>query len=298
MIKMMKIKIIFITKEEEAEGEEEDMAEVEGDTTEVEEEDIITGVDIIIIIMIINKMVQDMLQTIYEMQYVITEVESTEPRNKNVLNEETGEYEEVEYDASIMTVTVTNNGVDWVARNIGLDEDEIARYELLLETYGNKKYLFEDDIYAIIAQGEYEGYRIPSEHLTDAEFAKLIHEAEKYLGMEYVWGGSKPSTGFDCSGFVSYVLNHSGNGIDVGRPTANGLANMCAKISGNNAKPGDLIFFKNTYKGAPNGASHVGIYVGDGMMIHCGNPIQYTSIETPFWQNHLYTYGRLDREEE
>ena len=126
---------------------------------------------------------------------------------------------------------------------------------------------------------------------TDEKFANMIQEAEKYLGMSYVWGGSSPDTGFDCSGFVSWVLNHCGNSWDVGRMTANGLMGCCDIIPASEAKPGDLIFFKGTYDTA--GASHVGIYVGNGMMIHCGNPISYASVETSYWRSHFYCYGRI-----
>ena len=122
--------------------------------------------------------------------------------------------------------------------------------------------------------------------------ALMITEAERYLGYPYVWGGSSPSTSFDCSGFVSYVINNCGNGWSVGRQTANGLLGCCTSVSAADAKPGDLIFFQGTYN--TSGASHVGIYVGDGMMLHCGNPIQYTSITTTYWQEHFYTYGRIN----
>jgi cell wall-associated NlpC family hydrolase len=134
-------------------------------------------------------------------------------------------------------------------------------------------------------------YDIPSEALSDAKFAAMITEAEKYLGYPYVWGGSSPSTSFDCSGFVSWVINNCGNGWNYGRQTANGLRSICTYVSPSEAKPGDLIFFEKTYN--TTGASHVGIYVGNGMMIHCGNPIQYTSIETSYWQQHFLCFGRL-----
>ena len=135
-------------------------------------------------------------------------------------------------------------------------------------------------------------YEIPPEALSDAKFAAMIHEAEKYLGYPYVWGGSSPSTSFDCSGFVSWVVNHCGLGWDYGRLGAEGLRNQCTYVSPSDAKPGDLIFFQNTYDAGP-GASHCGIYVGNGMMIHCGNPIQYASIETNYWQSHFLCFGRL-----
>ena len=168
----------------------------------------------------------------------------------------------------------------------------MSRYELLLETRGNKAYLFEGDPYSNPDPAECPHYEVPPEALTDTKFANMIKEAEKYLGYPYVWGGSSPSTSFDCSGFVSYVINHCGNGWSVGRQTANGLLNdCCTRVSKEEAKPGDLIFFQGTYNTA--GASHVGIYVGNGMMIHCGNPIQYTSIKTAYWQKHFYTFGRI-----
>lgn len=155
---------------------------------------------------------------------------------------------------------------------------------------GNRPDIFGNDIYATPG-GEYTDYDIPGEALTDTRFANMIREAEKYLGYPYVWGGSSPSTSFDCSGFVSYVINHCGNGWSVGRLTANGLMGVCDIIPKSSAKPGDLIFFQGTYD--TSGASHVGIYVGNGMMIHCGNPISYASIESNYWQQHFYCFGRI-----
>ena len=127
---------------------------------------------------------------------------------------------------------------------------------------------------------------------SDEKFARMIEEAEKYLGMPYVWGGSSPSTSFDCSGFVCWVINNCGNGWSVGRTTANGLRGKCSYVSPADAKPGDLIFFEKTYNTA--GASHVGIYVGNGMMIHCGDPISYTSINSTYWQSHFLGFGRIN----
>ena len=171
-----------------------------------------------------------------------------------------------------------------------MNEDQAERYAILLQTKGNKAYLFADDPY--VSNGsEYLEYEIPGEALTDERFANIVREAEKYLGYPYVWGGSSPSTSFDCSGFVSYVINHCGNGWDVGRLTANGLKNYCTIIGPEEAKPGDLIFFQGTYN--TSGSSHVGIYVGNGMMLHCGNPISYASINTSYWQQHFYCYGRI-----
>lgn len=190
----------------------------------------------------------------------------------------------------ILIITATNHSLASVIENLGLSRQEKERYELLMETKGNRSYLFADDIYSNSA-GPYTDYDIPGEALTDEKFAKMIHEAEKYLGYPYVWGGSSPSTSFDCSGFVSYVIDHCGNGWNFGRQTADGLKNLCDIIPPSQAKPGDLIFFQGTYNTV--GASHVGIYVGNGMMIHCGNPISYASVETSYWKQHFYCYGRL-----
>lgn len=201
----------------------------------------------------------------------------------------------VQYEYKILNVTLLNRGVDYVARNSGLTDDQLQRYEVTLECRGNR-----DDLFAGIAfatpdgagsSGEYQDYDIPGEALTDEKFRKMITEAEKYLGYPYVWGGSSPSTSFDCSGFVSWVINHCGNGWNVGRQTANGLMGKCDIIPKSEAKPGDLIFFQKTYN--TSGASHVGIYVGNGMMIHCGNPISYASIETSYWRQHYYCMGRI-----
>ena len=184
----------------------------------------------------------------------------------------------------------TNHTLTSVIANMDLTVEERERYQLLLQTKGNKPYLFEDDIYSN-PTSDYLHYDIPGEALTDAKFAKIIHEAEKYLGYPYVWGGSSPSTSFDCSGFVSWVINNCGNGWNVGRQTAEGLRGCCDIIQRSQAKPGDLIFFQGTYD--TPGASHVGIYVGNGMMIHCGNPISYASIETSYWQQHFFCFGRI-----
>ena len=190
----------------------------------------------------------------------------------------------------VLNITATNRTLTSVIASMDLTAEERERYQLLLQMKGNKPYLFEDDIYSN-PTGDYLHYDIPGEALTDAKFAKMIHEAEKYLGYPYVWGGSSPSTSFDCSGFVSWVINNCGNGWNVGRQTAEGLRGCCDIIQRSQAKPGDLIFFQGTYD--TPGASHVGIYVGNGMMIHCGNPISYASIETSYWQQHFYCFGRI-----
>ncbi len=189
-----------------------------------------------------------------------------------------------------LEVTLTNHNLDTVLRS-RMDENEEKRYDLYNGTYGNRNYLF--DVESLPGGGGADGYgyEIPSEALSDEKFAKMIHEAEKYLGRPYVWGGASPSTGFDCSGFVSWVINNCGNGWNVGRQTAEGLRGCCTHVPSSQAKPGDLIFFQNTYP--TSGASHVGIYVGNNMMIHCGDPIQYTNISSPYWQQHLLGFGRL-----
>lgn len=187
-----------------------------------------------------------------------------------------------------LEVRLTNHDLDTVLRS-RMDSNEEKRYDLYNATYGNRNYLFDTDSLPGGADGF--GYEIPSEALSDEKFANMIQEAEKYLGRPYVWGGASPSTGFDCSGFVSWVINNCGNGWSVGRQTAEGLRGCCASVSPAEAKPGDLIFFQNTYP--TTGASHVGIYVGNNMMIHCGDPIQYTNISSPYWQQHFMAFGRL-----
>lgn len=251
--------------------------------------------------------VQARLQSIFEAQYELKLEEKVEIRTRKETrvgyryNPITGTghtytYQvTVQYEYKILNVTLLNRGVDYVARNSGLTDDQLQRYEVTLECRGNR-----DDLFAGIAfatpdgagsSGEYQDYDIPGEALTDEKFRKMITEAEKYLGYPYVWGGSSPSTSFDCSGFVSWVINHCGNGWNVGRQTANGLIGKCDIIPKSEAKPGDLIFFQKTYN--TSGASHVGIYVGNGMMIHCGNPISYASIETSYWRQHYYCMGRI-----
>ena len=184
---------------------------------------------------------------------------------------------------------LTNKGLGAVIRASGLTTEQTDRYDVLMTTSGNRP-LFGEDVYGV-SGGEYTDYDIPGEALTDEKFRRMITEAEKYLGMPYVWGGSSPSTSFDCSGFVSWVINNCGNGWSVGRQTADGLKNLCSIIPPSEAKPGDLIFFQGTY--STSGASHVGIYVGGGMMIHCGNPISYASIESSYWQEHFLCFGRI-----
>ena len=238
--------------------------------------------------------VQAALQWLFEQQYELTLTEVVEIRTRTIssTDPETGETttEEEDYEYYILKVKLRNKGLNSVISNSGLSEDDMERYRILLQTRGNRPDIFGNDIYATPG-GEYTDYDIPGEALTDTRFANMIREAEKYLGYPYVWGGSSPSTSFDCSGFVSYVINHCGNGWSVGRLTANGLMGVCDIIPKSSAKPGDLIFFQGTYD--TSGASHVGIYVGNGMMIHCGNPISYASIESNYWQQHFYCFGRI-----
>ncbi|EJX10411.1 peptidase, M23/M37 family [gut metagenome] len=238
--------------------------------------------------------VQGTLLWLFDQQYELILTEEIEIRTRTVssTDPETGDTttEEEEYEYYILNVKLRNKGLNSVITGSGLSEDEMERYTVLLETRGNRPDIFGDDIYATPG-GEYTDYDIPGEALTDVRFANMVREAEKYLGYPYVWGGSSPSTSFDCSGFVSWVLNNCGNGWSVGRQTASGLMGCCDIIPRNAAEPGDLIFFQGTYDTA--GASHVGIYVGNGMMIHCGNPISYTSIETNYWQQHFYCFGRV-----
>ena len=189
----------------------------------------------------------------------------------------------------VLTVEVTNHSLETVIENWGLTDDQMERYRLLVQQKGNRDYLFPDSMY--ITPGGGIQYTIPGEALTDEKFAKMIREAEKYLGYPYVWGGSSPSTSFDCSGFVCWVINNCGNGWNVGRTTAEGLRQMLPAIRPSEAKPGDIIFFQGTYDTV--GASHVGIYVGNGMMIHCGSPIQYASVNSDYFQRHFMCYCRL-----
>ena len=184
------------------------------------------------------------------------------------------------------SVSLTNHNLDTVLRN-RMTDDEKVRYSLYNRTFGHRDYLF--DLNSLPTYGG-NGYTIPPEALSDERFARMIAEAEKHLGTPYVWGGYAPG-GFDCSGFVSWVINHCGNGWDYGRLTAEGIRQVCAYVSPEEAKPGDIIFFERTYDTA--GASHVGIYVGDGMMIHCGKPVQYTTIHTDYWNSHFLQFGRL-----
>lgn len=236
---------------------------------------------------------QEILETIFEAQYELEIEEVVETRTRTVTDDEGNESEE-EYDYYILNVKLTNEGIRAALDEVGLTVDQIRRYEVIVEMKGNKPDIFGDDPYVGgFSPGEYDDYAVPGEYLTDAQFANVLREAERYLGYPYVWGGSKPSTSFDCSGFVSWVINHCGNGWNYGRLTANGWKNATARVHEGDVKPGDLIFFQGTYDTA--GASHVGIVVDpvNKIMIHCGNPIQYASYDTRYWRAHFYCYGRI-----
>ena len=241
--------------------------------------------------------VQSTLQSLFAQQYTLTLTTEVEVRYRTETSTDpvTGATTTttVPYNYYILNVKLTNKGLGAVIRSSGLTEEQLDRYDVLMTTSGNRSELFGDDVYGV-SGGEYTDYDIPGEALTDERFRRMITEAEKYLGYPYVWGGSSPSTSFDCSGFVSWVINNCGNGWSVGRLGAKGLKNICDIIPPSEAKPGDLIFFHHTYDAPdPSDATHVGIYVGNGMMIHCGNPISYASIETSYWQSHFLCFGRI-----
>ena len=240
--------------------------------------------------------VQSTLQSLFAQQYTLTLTPEVEVRYRTETrtDSEGNDYDvEVPYNYHILNVKLTNKGLGAVIRDSGLTTEQADRYDVLMTTSGNRSELFGEDVYGV-SGGEYTDYDIPGEALTDERFRRMITEAEKYLGYPYVWGGSNPSTSFDCSGFVSWVINHSGNGWSVGRLGAKGLKGICDIIPPDQAKPGDLIFFHHTYDAPdPSDATHVGIYVGDGMMIHCGNPISYASTESSYWQSHFLCFGRI-----
>ena len=247
------------------------------------------------------------LDLLFEKQYILTETVTTETRYRTetrtgyytYTDPDTGattlipyQYDvQVPYTYYICTVELENFNLSHVPVYI-MSQDQLSMYATYMSTLGNRPDLFSSSAYVdMYYNTEYEIYEIPPEALEDEQFAAMIEEAEKYLGYPYVWGGSSPATSFDCSGFVSWVLNNCGVGWNVGRLGADSLRHICTTVSSANAKPGDLIFFQGTYD--TTGASHVGIYVGNGMMIHCGDPIQYASINTSYWQSHFLSFGRL-----
>ena len=240
--------------------------------------------------------VQGTLQMLFDRQYILTEDVVVETRYRTETdtwtdadgNTHTDTYQ-VPYDYYICTITLENFNLSHVPVYI-MSEEQLGMYATYMATLGNRPDLFPGSGYiGKYVEGSYTDYDIPPEALDDEVFAAIIKEAEKYLGYPYVWGGSSPSTSFDCSGFVSWVINHSG--WDVGRLGAQGLCNICTPVSSANVKPGDLVFFTGTYD--TPGVSHVGIYVGNNMMIHCGDPISYANLNSNYWQSHFYRYGRL-----
>ena len=240
--------------------------------------------------------VQGTLQMLFDRQYILTEDVVVETRYRTETdiwtdadgNTHTDTYQ-VPYDYYICTVTLENFNLSHVPVYI-MSEEQLGMYATYMATLGNRPDLFPGSGYiGKYVEGSYTDYDIPPEALDDEVFATIIKEAEKYLGYPYVWGGSSPSTSFDCSGFVSWVINHSG--WDVGRLGAQGLCNICTPVPSANVKPGDLVFFTGTYD--TPGVSHVGIYVGNNMMIHCGDPISYANLNSNYWQSHFYRYGRL-----
>ena len=245
--------------------------------------------------------VQPMLSTLFERQYILTETVTVETRYRTETrtdtwtdedgNEHSDTYEvQVPYDYYIITVALENFNLSHLPIYM-MSEEQLSRYALYISTLGNRPDIFPVHLYPRASTYlTYETYDIPLAYLeADPVFAAMIAEANRYLGYPYVWGGYSPMTSFDCSGYVSWVINHSG--WNVGRLGAQGLYNFCTPVTAANARPGDLIFFHSTYN-VP-GVTHVGIYVGDGMMVHCGNPIGYVSVNTAYWQNHFYAYGRL-----
>ena len=251
--------------------------------------------------------VGDIIQTLFDNQYILTETVVTETRYRTEIETDyyvytdpnTGrvqiipyQYEvQVPYTYYICTVELENFNLSHVPVYI-MSEEQLSMYATYMGTLGNRPDLFTDSFYVdAYYNTEYEDYEIPAAALADEQFASMIEEAEKYLGFPYVWGGSSPSTSFDCSGFVSWVVNNCGVGWNIGRLGAEGLRGICTRVSSANVRPGDLVFFEGTYD--TTGASHVGIYVGNNMMIHCGDPIQYASINTSYWQEHFLSFGRL-----
>ena len=251
--------------------------------------------------------VQGFMQMLFDKQYILTETVTAETRYREetrtgtyvTTDPETGESYVEEYEYTVLVpytyyicyVKLENFNLSHVPVYV-MSQSQLSMYATYMATLGNRPDLFAGSAYVnMYYRTDYEKYEIPPEALEDEQFAAMITEAEKYLGYPYVWGGSSPSTSFDCSGFVSWVVNHCGVGWSVGRLGADGLRGICTRVSPSDAKPGDLIFFQGTYD--TSGASHVGIYVGNNMMIHCGDPIQYTSISSNYWQSHFLSFGRL-----
>ena len=241
--------------------------------------------------------VQAKLQEIFKKQYKLTTWVEVQTRYRTVVMIDifTGMpyTTQVPYEYKIFHTKLENRGLEVVIRE-ELTEDQWKRYEIFQDTKGGRPYLFKDGLPAGGSDGSGApgiDYQVPAEALTDSEFAAIYKEAQKYVGTPYVWGGSTPETGFDCSGYVCWVYNQ--NGYNVGRTTANGLWNKCQHISEAEAKPGDLVFFEGTYD--TPGKSHVGIYLGNSMMVSAGDPIKYANIHSSYWQKYLSGFGRLSK---
>ena len=240
--------------------------------------------------------VQSEIEMLFEKQYILTETVTMQIRYRTKMMVIIGPYGvpqvityQEPYEYYICTVKLKNKDLSHLPVEV-LTEEQLSAYSLYMRTLGNRPDLFGKAQYpnaSTLKQPTY--YDIPPEALKDDRFAAMMEEATKYIGYPYVWGGSSPSTSFDCSGYISWVLNHSG--WNVGRQTAQGLYNLCTPVSTAQVKPGDLVFFKGTYD--TPGVSHCGIYVGNSIMLHCGDPISYTNLNSKYWQEHFYSYGRL-----
>lgn len=249
----------------------------------------------------ITRMVEDL----FDRQYILTEFVETETRYRTetrtdyeyVYNPDTGSYEwrsythtvQVPYEYRICTVTLENRDLSHLPVEL-LSGSQLNMYATYMATLGNRPELFPDSPYVDLYLNKTDqSFDIPADAIPSDQVAAMLREAQKYLGYPYVWGGSSPETSFDCSGYVCWVVNHSG--WNIGRISAQGICNVCAPISAANAQPGDLVFFKGTYD--TPGVSHCGIYVGNNTMIHCGDPIKYANLNTNYWQSHFYCFGRL-----
>ena len=240
--------------------------------------------------------VRDTLSTLFSKEYQLTQTVETETRYRTETDTVTDpdgtthtETRQVPYPYTICNVKQHNEDLSHLPISI-MNEDQVGVYSMYMSTLGNRPDLFPTSAYpnASTVKKPTE-YDIPPEEMTDARFAAMMTEARKYIGYPYVWGGSSPKTSFDCSGYVSWVINRSG--WNVGRLGAQGLCNICTPVSPSDAKPGDLVFFEHTYD--TDGVSHVGIYVGNGMMLAAGDPIGYSNLNTSYWQSHFLTFGRL-----
>ena len=240
--------------------------------------------------------VRDMLSTLFSREYQLTQTVETETRYRTETGTVTDpdgtthtETRQVPYTYTVCNVKLHNEDLSHLPISI-MNEDQIGVYSMYMSTLGNRPDLFPTSAYpnASTVKKPTE-YDIPPEEMTDARFAAMMTEAKKYIGFPYVWGGSSPKTSFDCSGYVSWVINHSG--WNVGRLGAQGLCDICTPVPPADVRPGDLVFFEHTYD--TDGVTHVGIYVGNGMMLAAGDPIGYSNLNISYWQSHFYTFGRL-----